>query len=435
MRPQDLPRFRQSPTDPAFVQDPYPVYARMRALGPAVFWEDYGHAVFTRHAEVSALLRDRRFGREVAHVASREALGWDPIPERLAPFHALDAHSLLEREPPAHTRLRRLVNRAFTSRAIAGLAPGIEAIAHRLIDAMPTDPAAPFDLVETFAEPLPMAVIAGLLGAPETEGPRMLAWSHDMVGMYQAGRDRAAEDRAVAAAAAFADWMRALIARRRAAPGEALIDALIAAEDEGERLSGEELVATCILLLNAGHEATAHALGNAARLAMEGRLDPSVFAGPAATPAAAETAADETLRFDAPLHMFTRYALGDVPGGETTVSLNAAGEGAGEGAGERAEAVTFRLGEVAGLLLGSANRDPAAFPDPDRLDPGRPGAARHVSFGAGIHFCVGAPLARMELRLGLGALFARRPGLCLDGPATYRDAYHFHGHAALRVRG
>lgn len=425
MRPEDLPRFRQSPTDPAFVQDPNPTYARMRALGPAVFWEDYGHAVFTRHAQVSALLRDRRFGREVTHLASREALGWDPIPDRLAPFHAVEAHSLLEREPPAHTRLRRLVNRAFTSRAIAGLAPRIEAEARRLVDAMPAGPDAPFDLVPAFAEPLPMAVIAHMLGAPAAEGPRMLAWSHDMVGMYQAGRTREDEDRAAAAAAAFADWMRALIARRRAAPGGALIDALIAAEDDaangGGRLSEDELVSTCILLLNAGHEATAHALGNAVHLALTGRLDPAVFANPASD-AAAETAADETLRFDAPLHMFTRFALGEPAGGDATV-------------GKGAEAVTFRLGETIGLLLGSANRDAEAFPDPDRLDPARANAARHVSFGAGIHFCVGAPLARMELRIGLRVLFAQRPGLCLAAPATYRDAYHFHGLEALRVTG
>ena len=181
MRPEDLPRFRQSPTDPAFVQDPNPTYARMRALGPAVFWEDYGHAVFTRHAQVSALLRDRRFGREVTHLASRQALGWDPIPDRLAPFYAVEAHSLLEREPPAHTRLRRLVNRAFTSRAIAGLAPRIEAEARRLVDAMPAGPDAPFDLVPAFAEPLPMAVIGDMLGVLPQERDKLLQWSDDLV--------------------------------------------------------------------------------------------------------------------------------------------------------------------------------------------------------------------------------------------------------------
>ena len=213
MRPDDLPRFRQSPTDAAFMADPYPAYERLRALGPVAYWEELGKPVLSGHAEVSAVLRDRRFGREVTHLASREALGWDPIPERLAPFYAFEEHSLLEREPPAHTRLRRLVNRAFTSRAVAGLGPRIEGLAESLVDRF--DPET--ELMERFATPIPLTVSAELLGAPVEAGPQMLAWSHDMVGMYQAGRDRAAEDRAVAATEAFSAFMRGLIAERPSA--------------------------------------------------------------------------------------------------------------------------------------------------------------------------------------------------------------------------
>ncbi|SFH80299.1 cytochrome P450 [Albimonas pacifica] len=406
MRPDDLPRFRQSPTDPAFMADPYPAYERLRALGPVAFWEELGKPVLCGHAEVSAALRDRRFGREVTHLASREALGWDPIPERLAPFYAFEAHSLLEREPPVHTRLRKLVNRAFTSRAVAGLGPWIEGLAESLIDEFEPET----ELMERFATPIPLTVIADLLGAPVEAGPQMLEWSHDMVGMYQAGRDRAAEDRAVAATEAFSAFMRELIAQRRRRPGEALIDALIAAEDPsaegGARLSEPELVTTCILLLNAGHEATVHAIGNAVRLVVEGGLDRAAFGR-----AGGERAVDECLRLDPPLHLFSRYALGEV-----------------EVAGLR-----LKLGEEVGLLLAAANRDPDVFADPARADFAREGADRHVSLGAGLHFCVGAPLARLEMRAALAVLFRRWPELRLAGPPRRSGRWHFHGHEALRI--
>ncbi len=389
-----VPSFVQSPRDPDFVQNPYRAYERLRALGPCAMWEDYGHLVFSRHEQVAALLRDRAFGREILHVATREELGWDPVPDRLAPFHAFESRSLLEREPPAHTRLRRLVNRAFTSRAIAAMAPRIEAVAHGLLDALPADGA---DLLADYAEPLPVRVIAELLGAPVEEAGRMRAWSNDMVAMYQFGRSRAVEDAAVAATQAFSAFMAEVIERRRRAPGDALIDALIAAEEDGERLSRDELIVTCILLMNAGHEATVHAIGNAVKTALELDAPRAALATPGGV--------DEALRYDPPLHMFTRYALEDV---------------------ERA-GVALRKGQVVGLLLGSANRDPARFPRPDVFDPGRADAAAHVSFGAGIHFCVGAPLARLEMRIALGALFSRFPDLRLIETPRYADRYHFHG--------
>ena len=249
-------------------------------------------------------------------------------------------------------------------------------------------------------------VIAELLGAPLDASAQMLAWSHEMVAMYEARRDRAAEDRAVAATLAFSAFMREVIAARRAAPGEALIDALIAAEDGGDRLSEPELVTTCILLLNAGHEATVHAIGNAAKLALDHRLPREAF-----TDARADAAVEEALRLDPPLHLFTRYALEDV-----------------DAAGRR-----FRKGETVGLLLAAANRDPSAFPNPAQADLSRPNAAQHQAFGAGVHFCVGAPLARLETKIALATLFRRLPDLRLAAPARYADRYHFHGLSALRV--
>lgn len=389
---------RQSPRDPDFVRDPYPFYDRARALGPLFLWEDAGHPHAAGHAEVSALLRDRRFGRETP-AALKPAR-----PAHLADFYAIDDLSLLDREPPAHTRLRRLVLRAFTSRRIAGLAPEIAALAADLADALP---AGEVDLLAAFAERLPVIVIARLLGVPDDAADNLLAWSHAMVAMYQARRDRAIEDAANAAARAFADFLRDHVARRRSRPADDLVTELIAAEAEGDRLDADELIATCVLLLNAGHEATVHAIGNGVATILGQGLDPAaLFADAAST----ERVVEEILRHDPPLHLFTRTALEDV-----------------EIYGHR-----FAAGDTVGCLLAAANRDPARFDDPHRFDPARP-PGPHLAFGAGIHFCVGAPLARLELAIALPALFARRPRLALAAEPRFADRYHFHGLESLMV--
>ena len=248
-------------------------------------------------------------------------------------------------------------------------------------------------------------VIARLLGVPEDMAPQLLAWSHAMVAMYQARRDRAVEDRANAAARDFAAFLEAHIATRRSRPADDLITALIAAEAEGSRLDTAELVATCVLLLNAGHEATVHAIGNGTAAILAAGLDPAALF---ATPEATECCVEEVLRFDPTLHLFTRYALEDL-----------------ELFGHR-----FRTGDTVGCLLAAANRDPARFPDPARFDPSR-AAGPQLSFGAGIHFCVGAPLARAELAVALPLLFARRPALA--APPAFADRYHFRGLAELRL--
>ncbi len=397
--------FRQSPRDPEFVQNPYPAYQRMRDLGRAVFWEEYGFWCFPHFHEVHALLRDRRFGREVLHVAARKELGWTPEPEHLAPFSAFEAATMLEREPPVHTRLRGLVNRAFTARATDRVEPYVRALANRMIDEFTGDET---DLLKTFCTPIPVYTIAHLLGMPAERTDDMLGWSHAMVAMYQFGRDRATEEAAVAATLEFSAFVEDYIATRRRNPGDDLLSHLIAAEEDGDRLSTQELVATCILLMNAGHEATVHAMGNAIKTLLE----TGVAAGDAFECAArAKRTVDELLRFDPPLHMFTRFALQDVRVGD--VSLN--------------------KGDRVGLLLGAANRDPARYDAPDRFAIDRE-ALTHTSFGGGIHFCVGAPLARLELAVALSALFERLPGLALSGTPRYADTYHFHGLEALQVR-
>jgi len=381
------------------VQDPYPFYARARATGPLFAWEDYGIPCAAGYDAVRTLLRDRRFGREPP--------GGKPArPAHLANFYAVDDLSLLDREPPAHTRLRGLVVRAFTSRRVGGMAPGIAALAHRLIDRIETPE---FDVMPGFAAQLPVVVVARLLGVPEALSDQLVDWSHAMVAMYQARRDRGVEARADAAARDFAACLRELVAVRRRRPADDLISHLIAAEQDGGRLSTDELIATCILLLNAGHEATVNVIGNGLHALLRAR---PVAAGSMGDTAAAAATVEEMLRFDPPLHLFTRIALADV-----------------EVLGHR-----FAAGDTVGCLLAAANRDPARFGHPDVFDPGRHNAGEHLAFGAGHHFCLGAPLARLELTVALPVLFERWPRLALARPAVFADRYHFRSLEAFWLR-
>ncbi|MBC7476710.1 MAG: cytochrome P450 [Pseudorhodobacter sp.] len=381
----------QSPTAPDFVQNPYPFYEKARAAGPFFHWSDYDLTCTTNAAATNAIFRDRRFGRESPVPLQ--------IPAHLAPFYAVEAHSMLELEPPRHTRLRGLVLRAFTSRRIMALGPEIATLSHQLIDAFP---AGEFDLLQAFATKLPVIIIARLLGVPEQMAPDLLTWSNAMVGMYMAGRDRAREDRAIAATEAFVAFLRAYIDERRARPADDLITHLIAASDDGDRLTTDELISTCILLLNAGHEATVHTIGNGVKALLE--------TGTRAALADPDPAVEEILRHDPALHMFTRWAYDDV-----------------EVMGQ-----TFHRGDQVGLLLAAANRDPGVWGSPARFIPTR-NPRPHSSFGGGLHFCVGAPLARLELQRALPILFDRLPGLRLTEPPEYADVYHFHGLKRLMV--
>ena len=393
------------PRDTAFVQNPYAAYAEIREGLPGFLWEQYGHWCVASHEGVSAALREPRFGRQVLPLASRADLGWLEPEPKLADFDALERHSLLELEPPAHTRLRGLVNRAFVARRVEHLRGAIAALAHRLIDGF--ERAGRTDLLDPFATLIPVNVIADLIGVPVERAADLLDWSHAMVAMYQFRRSPEIEAKADAAARGFSGFLRELVAKRRRDPRDDLLSALISAESAEGKLSEDEMVATCVLLLNAGHEATVHAIGNGVKALLESRIEPArAFADAHASAATVE----EILRFDAPLHLFTRYALADFEW----------------------NGMNFRLGDRIGLLLGAANRDPARFPEPDRFDPART-PNPHTSFGAGIHFCLGAPLARLEQEVALPILFARLPGLRLASAARYRDTYHFHQLEELQV--
>ncbi len=390
-----MKQISQSVTDPAFVQNPYAFYDRARALGPIVHWDAYGMPCAFSHAAVNQILRDRRFGRE-----EPEELR-SPVAARLAPFYAVEAHSMLELEPPRHTRLRGLVLRAFTSRRIAALGPEIEALSHQLVDGLPQE----FDLLPAFAQKLPVIIIARLLGVPEEMSDDLLRWSNAMVRMYTPGRTAEAETAAVAATESFVAFLRSYVEARRSQPADDLITHLIAAEEDGERLTTDELISTCILLLNAGHEATVHSLGIAVKTLLETGTDPEWLA-----PDRVEDTVEECLRYDPPLHMFQRIAYEDV-----------------EVMGH-----SFRRGDRVACLLGAANRDPEAWEAPHVFDPARP-RKTNLAFGSGLHFCVGAPLARLELQLALPVLFARLPGLRLAAPPQFADIFHFHGLEALHL--
>jgi cytochrome P450 len=395
---------RIDPHHPAFFQDPYAAYSWLHENCRVFYWEEFGLWSFAGFDDVNRLLRDRSFGRENPD--------GPPAPQasgpraNLADFDAVEAHSLLEREPPVHTRLRTLVNRAFVSRQVERLRPRIERLSHQLIDTFEYQHQ--IDLLPAFATPIPLMIIADMLGIDHAMGTQLVNWSHDMVAMYMHGCTSEVELRAAASAREFADFIRAESRSRVETEKDDLLTLLAKAGADGEKLTEDELISTAILLLNAGHEATVHQTGNAVKtLLQSGQNLHELFAH---DDAAADTV-EECLRFDAPLHMFTRYAYK-----ETGIAGGA----------------TLKPGDQIALLLGAANRDPAAFEKPDLFIPGR-ADQKNVSFGAGIHFCIGAPLARLELQIGLKVLFGRLPELRLAEPPQYRDSYHFHGLEQLKV--
>ncbi|WP_326574045.1 cytochrome P450 [Actinacidiphila glaucinigra] len=394
------------PWSPQFVADPYPAYARLRAQGRAHWFEPSGQWLIPHFADVSALLRDRRLGRTYLHRFTHEEFGRTAPPPEHEPFTTLNGNGLLDLEAPDHTRIRRLVSKAFTPRTVERLTPTVQRLAGELVERLVAEGGG--DLIAMVAEPLPVAVIAEMLGIPAADRHLLRPWSADIVGMFELNPSEEAARKAVRASEEFSAYLRELIAERRKTPGEDLISALIAAHDEGDRLSEQEMVSTCVLLLNAGHEATVNTTGNSWWTLFR---HPAQLAELRAAPEELlPTAIEELLRFDTPLQMFERWVLDDIEVGGTVIP---------------------RGSEVA-LLFGSANRDPERFADPDRLDLSRADNP-HITFGAGIHYCLGAPLARIELAASFTALLRRAPRLQLAAEPAWHEGYVIRGLRELRV--
>ena len=386
-------------SDPAFYGNPNAVYAALHAHCPTFYWEEQKQWFVTGYDHVNGLLRDRRFGRQILHIASREELGLPEPEPHIAAFDLAERYSLLELEPPEHTRLRTLINRAFVSRHVDKMKPEIEELANRLIDAF--EEKGETELLSSYADIIPVTMIARMIGIPEEMGPQLLKWSHAYVGMYMFKRTPEDELLADRAAKEFSDYVRGVIAERRAKPEDDLLSHMIHTEHKGQYLTDDELVSTTIVLLNAGHEATVHQIGNSVRIILESGISPqTLFSDEAAT----ERTVEETLRICAPVHIFQRWVLEPV----------------------EIDGVQFKRGDKVSLILAAANLEPSKFPDPLTFRPERNEGA-NVSFGAGIHFCIGAPLARLELNLALPLLFKRLPRLKIAEPPKVKDVYHFHG--------
>jgi cytochrome P450 len=353
---------------------------------------------------VRACLRDRRLGRNFRHVGSEDEFdAAEPLDPRWQPFWETERWSLLWLEPPEHTRIRKLVAAAFTPRSVEALRAPCAELAAELL------PADGFDLLRDYAQPYSIAVICRLLGVPTDRGRDLLDWSHAMVKMYELDTTLEQSEAASAAAAEFAGYVRSVIDERRRDPRGDLLTRLVEARVDGEALTDPQIVSTLIVLLNAGHEATVNTLGNGvlallrhpeqwARLA-EGEVEPAA-------------AVEELIRWDPPLQLFERWVLED--------GVEIAGEPVDRGA-------------KLALLFGSANRDPRVFDEPDAFDVGRANAAEHIGFGGGIHVCIGAPIARIELAAALEALVAQAPGLALAEEPRRNRAFVIWGLEALDV--
>lgn len=389
------------PRDPAFIADPYPVFAAMRAEAEVHRHAGFGVPVTLSHAASAAVLRHRGLGRIWSDAKPVDAF---------AAFNLLHRNSLLENEPPTHTRLRRLISGAFGRGHIERLRPWVADLATRLVDdvAARVEAGGEADLLELVAAPLPVEVIAELLGVPAEDRGLLQPWSNTIVKMYEYGLPDAQRAQAEQAAGEFVAYLRELIRLRRRNPGSDLVSDLVAETDaDGGKLSEDELVATAVLLLMAGHEATVNVIGNGVHALMRHRDQWQRLVD---DPGLAATAVEELIRFDSPLQLFERTAVTEV-----------------EIAG-----VVLQPGEKIAALLGAAARDPKVFAQPDTLDIGR-SPNPHLGFGAGIHYCVGAPLARVEVSATLTALTRRLPKLELAAEPERRAEFVIRGLRSLRL--
>jgi len=381
--------------DPATVVNPYEIYRELRSHRDLVWSDRLNLWLAPTHETANATLRNKNLGR--IYQAQEPSGEWEI-------FNRLHSDSILDSEPPKHTRLRSLIQKAFTPGRISALEPNIIEICEQLLAgaAAKIKVDGKFDVLADFAEPLPVLVIADLLGVPRDKANDLRRWSQDIVKMYEYGRTWEQELAAQQSGAEFSSYISALAAQRKVDPQPDLITALVEVEEQGEKLNEHELIAMCVLLLNAGHEASVNGFGNGmvAMFRHTSQLDlmkktPREYA---------KTALEEMMRFDSPLHMFERTATSQTLIGNTTVEV----------------------GQKVVSMLGSANRDEEVFADVDTFDITRE-LNPHIAFGAGIHFCIGAPLARLEMQNSLPMLFEKFPNLTLVGEPVQRPTFVLRG--------
>ena len=385
--------------DSAFVTNPYPALKELRTAGEPVWHEEMKMFLAARHCDANDVFRNKSLGR--IFTEKNPQFEWEI-------FNWLHADSILDSEPPKHTRLRSLVAKAFNRQKIEGMRPAVERITEQLLAAIDekVKSGQTFDLIADYAEPLPVKIIADLLGFPESEEHLLRPWSQAIVKMYEVDPTQESQAGARRAASEFATYVHDLMIARKKNPGTDLISELAIVEEAGDKLNAHELIATCILLLNAGHEASVNGFGNGIVAAYKEesqwellKKDPYAIS---------TTAIEEFLRFVAPLHFFDRTATEDTEIG----------------------GVEITKGQKIVSLLGSANRDEDIFENPNTMnllrDPNP-----HIGFGAGIHFCLGGPLARLEMNISLPALFSRFPNMSLVGEATRRPTFSLRGYEKI----
>jgi cytochrome P450 len=387
--------------NPTFVADPYEQLKELREFGKPVWHEGMQIFLAARHSDANDVFRNKSLGR--IFIDKKPDFEWET-------FNWLHSDSILDSEPPKHTRLRSLVAKAFNRNKIEGMRPAVERITKQLLDVIEekVKSGETFDLIADYAEPLPVKIIADLLGFPESEEHLLRPWSQSIVKMYEVNPSEQYQMEAKKAAAEFAEYVRSLAEHRKKNPGQDLITDLAMVEENGEKLNSHELVATCVLLLNAGHEASVNAFGNGMVAALE-RPDQAELLRRNSR-AITDTALEEFMRFDAPLHLFERTA---------TVDTELGG-------------VKIERGQKIAALIGSANRDSAVFERADEMDLTRD-PNPHIGFGAGIHFCLGAPLARLEMSVSLPALWEKYPKMQLDGNPVRRPTFVLRGYESVSI--
>jgi len=387
--------------NPTFVADPYEQLKALREFGKPVWHEGMQIFLAARHSDANDVFRNKSLGR--IFTDKKPDFEWET-------FNWLHSDSILDSEPPKHTRLRSLVAKAFNRNKIEGMRPAVERITQMLLDAIDekVKSGETFDLIADYAEPLPVKIIADLLGFPESEEHLLRPWSQSIVKMYEVNPSEQYQMEAKKAAAEFAEYVRSLAEHRKTNPGQDLITDLAMVEENGEKLNSHELVATCVLLLNAGHEASVNAFGNGMVAALE-RPDQADLLRKNSR-AITESALEEFMRFDAPLHLFERTA---------TVDTELGG-------------VKIEKGQKIAALIGSANRDSSVFERADEMDLTRD-PNPHIGFGAGIHFCLGAPLARLEMSVSLPALWEKYPNMQLAGSPVRRPTFVLRGYESVSI--